>query len=426
MKRHLGMHWFQRSRLGPAHPTCAMILVATMVGCVTTLGGPLHDAVRVGDHDRLRVLLSKTTNPDAPDLFGRAPIHYAAEQGDLEALEILLSYGVWADTPIVKGTALNAKPDLIGATPIFYSTAGGDIEATRLLIDAGADVNAFALGGTNPLLAAAAGRHHKVVALLLESGADPNIASDVLNRPLMVSAGLGDTQSIELLLAAGADVHARNHRGETALAYAAASRVLHATELILDAGADASIEMPNGMTPAFISAIAVAPDVSLLLLRSGGQPMLRTDTGHETFASALLLYLNAWILADAGDASAAVPQLRRASKLFGSAEVMLIGEADSVSDEIAMVPVENALRGLFAFVLASALASAQASAVGYGFAVVPYQLKSTERLERRSRRLELLVRETAEYSTKSESKLACSASAEGNRSVLECLRMFSP
>src|SRR5437762_2253717 len=94
--------------------------------------GEIHDAVREGDLEKVKMLLK--ANPDlvnAKDEDGLMPLHCAAEEGSKEMMELLLAYK--AD--------VNAEDDE-GGTPLHWAADGGHKEIVELLLAHGADVNA--------------------------------------------------------------------------------------------------------------------------------------------------------------------------------------------------------------------------------------------------------------------------------------------
>lgn len=92
---------------------------------------PLIEAVRSGDLNRVRTVLSSAENSAATDSLGRTALHYAAALGLNEILEALLA----ADTP-----PLNVQdPD--GFSPLMRAAQNGHLDAARLLLASGADTS---------------------------------------------------------------------------------------------------------------------------------------------------------------------------------------------------------------------------------------------------------------------------------------------
>ena len=117
---------------------------------------PLIDAVRAGNVDQLRGLLTPETDPDTPDLDGTTPLHWAAHQDDLVAAEVLLAAG--------------ARTDLrnrYGATALLVAATNGSPSMLERLLAAGADPNISLPEGESALMRTArTGRTEGVRALL--------------------------------------------------------------------------------------------------------------------------------------------------------------------------------------------------------------------------------------------------------------------
>src|SRR5262245_33057500 len=131
------------------------------------------------------------------------PLQDAAKEGDLDKIEQLLAQGV----------NINEKTGL--APALHYAIREGHVEAVELLITRGADVNATSTWGT-PLHLAASGGHADIARLLLERGADPN-ARRKTQTPLHLAAITGQTEVARVLLDHGADINALDELDQPAL-----------------------------------------------------------------------------------------------------------------------------------------------------------------------------------------------------------------
>jgi cytochrome c len=131
------------------------------------------------------------------------PLHDAAKDGDVEKIEQLLAQG--AD--VNERTAL--------ATALHYAIQQGHAKAAELLILRGADVNATSVWGTPLHLAASAGLAD-IAVLLLERGADMK-ARWQSQTPLHIAAIVGKTEVVRVLLDHGADINALTALDEPAL-----------------------------------------------------------------------------------------------------------------------------------------------------------------------------------------------------------------
>ena len=91
---------------------------------------PLHDAVRGGDLELVRFLLSQGVDLNQQDEYGYTPLHLAVRLNNLEIVRYLLSKGA------VVNTVDNFKD-----TPLLDSTRNNDTDISRELICHGAERN---------------------------------------------------------------------------------------------------------------------------------------------------------------------------------------------------------------------------------------------------------------------------------------------
>ena len=110
--------------------------------------------------------------------YGESPLHVAVKRGDIEKVRSLLSEGANA----------NSK-DHAGWRPIHESMREGDnaLRIIRLLVDHGADINAQSDSGNTALHDAAAYMTHEIIEYLVKSGADPSVKNLDGKCPLDIS-----------------------------------------------------------------------------------------------------------------------------------------------------------------------------------------------------------------------------------------------
>ena len=258
----------------------------------------LLEAVREGDTEAVRSLLSERVDANEAEADGATALHWAAHRNDLETADLLIhaeanvnaanDYGV---TPLAlacvnrsvamaeKLLAAGANPNaakVTGETVLMTCARTGSVEAVRALLARGADPNASeSRGGQTALMWALAGKHSAVAGMLIERGANvharsktrsgPEIAvrynaggaADQLPyrepmggfTPLLFAAQQGDLESVRMLLAAGADINDAAPDDGTALAVASASGQEALATYLLDRGADPNIADGFGITP---------------------------------------------------------------------------------------------------------------------------------------------------------------------------------
>jgi len=134
------------------------------LACSAT-AGPLHDAAKDGDLDRIRQLIDDGADLNEQGAFGTA-LHTAAVKGD-EAIALLL---------LDRGADPNAAKPGDGFTPLHVAAEWGHAGVVRLLLAHGANVNALGQGNYRmipPLHLAETEEHTEVASLLREAGAAP-------------------------------------------------------------------------------------------------------------------------------------------------------------------------------------------------------------------------------------------------------------
>ena len=163
----------------------------------------------------------------------------AVRNGDEEAVRALLTDRVDVNAP---------QPD--GTTALHWGVHHDALETVDLLIRAGANANAANRYGVRPLSMAATNGNAAIIERLLTAGADPNSAGPGGETALMTAARTGVVEAIQALLGAGADPNARETlRGQTALMWAAVENNAPAIKVLTQAGADLHARSHGPRTP---------------------------------------------------------------------------------------------------------------------------------------------------------------------------------
>ncbi|MBF8305135.1 MAG: ankyrin-related protein [Acidobacteria bacterium] len=258
----------------------------------------LLEAVRAGDKQAARALLSQRVDANEAAADGATALHWAAQRDDLETTDLLIRAGAnvntandYGVTPLAlacvnrsaamveKLLGAGANPNaakVTGETVLMTCSRTGSVETVRALLARGADPNASeARGGQTALMWALAGKHSTVAGLLIERGANVNARSKTRSgleiavrygtggvadqlpyrepkggfTPLLFAAQQGDRESLRMLLAAGANINDAAPEDGTALAVASASGQEELAIYLLERGADANIADGFGVTP---------------------------------------------------------------------------------------------------------------------------------------------------------------------------------
>ena len=224
-------------------------VLITLCFLSTAIGGEIHNAVKAGDLDKVKELLS--VDPillnalgDLEGEEGVTPFVMAAFHGKKDIVEFLLTKGANVNSEIGKAkvTALHAcayknkletakilllagaKIDFVNVdnhTPLFIAAEEGNYEVAELLIEADANLDIQSTfdmwTGYTALTIAIKNKHLKIAIKLIKAGADVRIKDQfgwsLINR----AAAIGSTEVTKLLLEKGLDVNARTDSGHTPL-----------------------------------------------------------------------------------------------------------------------------------------------------------------------------------------------------------------
>ena len=125
---------------------------------------PLHRAIEAGKNDIARYLIEQGADINLKDKENDSPLHYVAIVGNLEIAKLLLARDV---------TSVN-EGDNHQMTPLHLACERGHLDIITLLLDSGADIDARDRLGRNALMCACASRSMAVVETLIQRGADIN------------------------------------------------------------------------------------------------------------------------------------------------------------------------------------------------------------------------------------------------------------
>jgi quinoprotein dehydrogenase-associated probable ABC transporter substrate-binding protein len=217
----------------------------------------LANAVNANDIERVKFLIGKGADVNAPDSQGFQPLHIAARQRHEELVKLLLTFK--ADVNAV---------DKNGMTPLLYAVMRDYVPTIKVLIENGADIEKVGAEGYVPLSVAIAEDKFEAAKALMDAGANVNTPAgpDGLT-PLMVAASQtapaegavflpSSTRPINIaegLIERKADLNAKSKAGVTALMIAAANNNPPMIGLLIDAGADVNAKDNQGKTAADIA-----------------------------------------------------------------------------------------------------------------------------------------------------------------------------
>ena len=173
-------------------------------------------------------LLRAGANVNAHTVNDASVLEMGAASGCGKIVEILLAHGAKANIA-----------DSSGFTPLMAAAGTNGPTAVLALIQAGADVNATAVGeaGSDALDYAVEADNPKIVEMLLQHGANANATNLQGTTPLMGAAASGNAAIVQALVKAGANVDAAGPLGQTPLMIAASAGKFRIAQVLIDAGA---------------------------------------------------------------------------------------------------------------------------------------------------------------------------------------------
>ncbi len=194
--------------------------------------GPIHDAARKGDANKLKALLQSDAKlVSGRDKNGDTPLHLACLHGQLAAAQVLIDAG--AD--------VNAKNNYGAFTPgdlgaVFSSNNHQD--PVSLLSVHGIDTKDMKNGYTPLDLCLFASRHKELLQLLIAKGADVNTQAASGATPLFFAVLRDQPDDVKFLIDKGANVNAADAYGDTILDAALHLQYGSMIQILVDRGAD--------------------------------------------------------------------------------------------------------------------------------------------------------------------------------------------
>lgn len=198
---------------------------------------PLFKAVKEGEVEQVRTLLSGGADPKQRDDFRRTPLFYAISSAQLEIARMLLEAGLDPDEPYWKESTLLCK-----------AVRDGNEEMASLLLEYGADPNASYRGKTCLTTAEDEG-YEGIAALLVEAGAHAQAQSQTPQN-FMHLLMEGSADELREALDKGADPNMALGSGFGPLQMALVAKHWDKAKLLLEQGADPNTAASGPMAPA--------------------------------------------------------------------------------------------------------------------------------------------------------------------------------
>jgi quinoprotein dehydrogenase-associated probable ABC transporter substrate-binding protein len=256
------------------------------------LNQELSNAIIANDSERVKFLVEKGADVNAPDLQGWTPLQNAARQRKDQMIKTLIELGADPNRPAADGS-----------TPLIAAAMRDHVPSVKMLVEKGADIEQPGPQGYRPLALAIAESKYEAAKALMESGAGVSEASgnDGLTPLMLIAAQTGPAEGARFvpgstrpsdiargLIDRGAEVNAQSKGGVTALMIAATHNSAPMIGLLMDAGADPSIKNNIGLTAADLAEKngnleAAQAIVVLSTARSAAGPAsAKTESGATT------------------------------------------------------------------------------------------------------------------------------------------------
>ncbi len=299
----------------------------------------LHDASAAGDLARVKELVEKGADVNAPSAAEReAPLLAALKGNQPEVAAYLIDHGAdvktegvggdtalthaayWGTTDLVKRIldmgADRMKTNSVGRTPLHYAVERNHLDAVRLLTPGPAGINAPDSRGNAPIDLAITNASEEMVLTLLNAGAKFSVEPDrtmervdicvqkrwfatidraleqaanapiykrkLIDRAYNTAFALGDVEFLKHLAELGANLNAPTATGDPRLFVAADLNRVGVVDILLEQGGDAKQMLPHSKWTALHAAAAHAgSEVVQRLLEKGADPNALDSLGRS-------------------------------------------------------------------------------------------------------------------------------------------------
>ena len=163
----------------------------------------LLKALKLGDFEKVKVLVEDGADVDGRDDKGLTLLHLAALNGELEICKCLIANG--ADVGGINND---------GFIPLHSAAHGGQLEVCKYLVSKGAKVEEKSTIGSTPLHLAAYGGQLEVCRYLVFKGADVNNKDKQDCSPLYLAALKGKLEVFKVLVWYGGKIDEKNKPSE--------------------------------------------------------------------------------------------------------------------------------------------------------------------------------------------------------------------
>jgi ankyrin repeat protein len=237
----------------------------------------LHLAVRAGNSDIVKFLISGGADVNIKDNYGQTPIQIAAHSDNLEIVTQLVS----------NGAEINIK-NFIGQTPLYAAVYNEQLQIVKYLISQGAEINTKDTKGKTPLHDAVIYNKVEISKYLITNGAELNAKDGDGKSSLHYTVINKNLELIKSLVSGGANVNTGDKFNRIPLHYAADAGYLEIIKYLIlnrseiDTKAAfyiqlGSMELTLGCTPLHLAARNGHLEVVKYLVSQGADVNLKNN-----------------------------------------------------------------------------------------------------------------------------------------------------
>jgi ankyrin repeat protein len=237
----------------------------------------LHLAVRTGNTDIVKFLVSNGADVNIKDNYGQTPLQIAVHSDNVEIVVQLVS----------NGAEINIK-NSIGKTPLHDAVYHGYFEIVKYLISQGAEINSMDIRGKMPLHEAVIDNNIEISKYLITKGAAVNAKDGDGKASLHYAAINENLELIKSLVSSGASVNKKDKFNRIPLHYAADKGYLEIVKYLISKGSEidtkagfylhaGSMELTLGCTSLHLAARNGHLEVVKYLVRQGADFNLKNN-----------------------------------------------------------------------------------------------------------------------------------------------------
>jgi ankyrin repeat protein len=233
----------------------SFLIILLTSGCAVSL----NEAIQKGDLDDIKSIVSEDrAKINERDDSGNTILHNAVREGNIEIVKYLLSQD--ADVNIKNSG---------GETALQIAIYSNNEELIKYLVSNGADVNFKGVYDESPLHDAIMKGNIEIVKYLVSRGANFNTKNNVQESPLYAAVKNNRLDIVKYLISQGAEVNTKDYVGGTLLHEAASQGNLELSRYLISQGANTNARNKYDISPLHDAADEGHPEIVKLLISQG-------------------------------------------------------------------------------------------------------------------------------------------------------------